>query len=262
MRSAVSPSGSITMPEVAPGACARDRPIARRPGSTGRPARPRPTRCSRTGSPRAPRRRAWRARGHHDRHRAVRVVEHDLERRARAGARRRRSRSSAGGVELERPGREHDVADVAGERAAEVLAVEQPLDLALRRLVDVAPVGVEEADLDACRDRPAASRTVIPPCGRLLRTWNRVSGTVASSTSSTLTPARLSPPMIARFSARAIRLVSRLVVTTDALLQRGAVGHREADRDLGRDVDVGEPARRRAGRTACARRGSPTRSTR
>ena len=54
-----------------------------------------------------------------------------------------------GRVELERAGREHDVADVAGERAPEVLAVEQPLDLALRRLVDVAPVVVEEADLDA-----------------------------------------------------------------------------------------------------------------
>ena len=52
------------------------------------------------------------------------------------------------GVELERPGREHDVADVARERPAVVLAVEQPLDLALGRLVDVAAVAVEEADLD------------------------------------------------------------------------------------------------------------------
>ena len=55
---------------------------------------------------------------------------------------------------------------------------------------------------------------MIPPCGLGFRTWNRVSGTVASSTSSTLTPERLSPPMIDRFSARATRLVSRRVVTT------------------------------------------------
>ena len=52
----------------------------------------------------------------------------------------------------------------------------------------------------------------MPPCDRLLRTWKRVSGTVASSMSSTLTPERLMPAMIARLSARAMRLVSRLVV--------------------------------------------------
>ena len=52
----------------------------------------------------------------------------------------------------------------------------------------------------------------MPPCDRLLRTWKRVSGTVASSMSSTLTPERLMPAIIARFSARAMRLVSRLVV--------------------------------------------------
>ena len=55
----------------------------------------------------------------------------------------------------------------------------------------------------------------MPPWDSPLRTWNRVNGTVASSTSSTLTPARLSPPITARFSARATRLVSRLVVTTE-----------------------------------------------
>ena len=52
----------------------------------------------------------------------------------------------------------------------------------------------------------------MPPCERLLRTWKRVSGTVASSMSSTLTPERLMPAMSARLSARAMRLVSRLVV--------------------------------------------------
>src|SRR5581483_4402110 len=40
---------------------------------------------------------------------------------------------------------------VAGERAPVVLAVEQPLDLPLRPLVDVPPVGIEEADLDGVR---------------------------------------------------------------------------------------------------------------
>ena len=48
--------------------------------------------------------------------------------------------------------------------------------------------------------------------------------------------------MIARLSARGERLVSRLVRDDRALLQRGAVGHREAHRDLGGDVDVGEAA--------------------
>ena len=52
----------------------------------------------------------------------------------------------------------------------------------------------------------------MPPCERLLRTWKRVSGTVASSMSSTLTPDRLMPAMSARLSARAMRLVSRLAV--------------------------------------------------
>ena len=82
----------------------------------------------------------------------------------------------------------------------------------------------------------------MPPCDGSLRTWKRVSGTVASSMSSTLTPERLSPPISARLSARATRLVSRLVRDGGALRQRGAVGHREPDRDLGVDVDVGEAA--------------------
>ncbi len=56
-----------------------------------------------------------------------------------------------------------------------------------------------------------------PALARLLRTWNRVTGTVASSMSSTLMPARFSPPITARLSARAARLVSRLTVTTEPL---------------------------------------------
>ena len=132
----------------------------------------------------------------------------------RSQTRRRRRSLQRGGVELDRTGREHDVADVARERAAEVFAVEQPLDLALRAFVDVGAVVVDEADLDAVGS-PDASRTLMPPCARWLRTWKRVSGTVASSRSITCTPLRLSPAMIARFSARAERLVSRLVQTTE-----------------------------------------------
>ena len=54
-----------------------------------------------------------------------------------------------GRVVLHRARREPDVADVAGEGAPEVLAVEQALDLALRAFVDVGALLVDEADLDA-----------------------------------------------------------------------------------------------------------------
>ena len=47
------------------------------------------------------------------------------------------------------------------------------------------------------------------------RTWKRVTGTVATSRSSTLTPAALQPTMMARLSTRAARLVSREVVTVE-----------------------------------------------
>ena len=43
--------------------------------------------------------------------------------------------------------------------------------------------------------------------------WNRVTGTVAASRSSTLTPAALQPTMMARLRTRAARLVSRELVT-------------------------------------------------
>ena len=45
------------------------------------------------------------------------------------------------------------------------------------------------------------------------RTMNRVTGTEATSRSSTLTPAALSPAIIARLSMRAERLESREVMT-------------------------------------------------
>src|SRR6202034_4116366 len=59
----------------------------------------------------------------------------------------------------------------------------------------------------------AASRTVTPPQLEVLRMWWRMTGTVATSRSPTLTPAALEPTMIARLSMRAVRLVSREAVT-------------------------------------------------
>ena len=59
--------------------------------------------------------------------------------------------SKAGGVLLEGPGREADVADLRGQHAAEVLPDEQPLDLALRVLGDVDAVVVEEPHHDRLR---------------------------------------------------------------------------------------------------------------
>ncbi len=90
---------------------------------------------------------------------------------------------------------------------------------------------------------------------------NRVTGTLATSRSITFTPAALSPAIIARFSMRAERLESREVTTVSPLRERGAVGHRETRRELGRDVDVGEPGDAVAPEERCARRVTPTRST-
>ena len=57
-----------------------------------------------------------------------------------------------------------------------------------------------------------------PSVAASLRTWKRVSGTVWSSRSMTCTPLRFRPAMNARLSARAVRLVSRLVQTTAPFL--------------------------------------------
>ncbi len=57
-----------------------------------------------------------------------------------------------------------------------------------------------------------ARRTVAPPRLAEVRMWCRVTGTVATSRSSTFTPAALQPTIIARFSTRAARLVSREAV--------------------------------------------------
>ena len=118
---------------------------------------------------------------------------------------------------LEGPGREADLADLAGQGPPEVLPVEQPLDLALAALGDVEAVAVEEPHdhrlrvvLDeADRDAPTALGW---------RARKRVTGTDATSRSSTLTPAALMPAIIARFSMRADRDESRDVMTVDSFL--------------------------------------------
>src|ERR1700722_4842646 len=58
-----------------------------------------------------------------------------------------------------------------------------------------------------------ARRTVTPAMLADEVIWNRVTGTVAASRSSTLTPAALQPTMMARLSTRAALLVSLEVVT-------------------------------------------------
>ena len=58
-----------------------------------------------------------------------------------------------------------------------------------------------------------------------------------------------------------MRLVSRLVVMVAPFGIDVLYAMRQAHRDLGVDVDVGEARARRADRTGCGRRGSPTRST-
>ena len=79
-----------------------------------------------------------------------------------------------------------------------------------------------------------ASRTVIPPRLAEVRTWWRVTGTVATSRSSTLTPAALQPTMTARFSTRAARLVSREAVIAGPLsrVEAQAIDRRTASSGL------------------------------
>ena len=108
---------------------------------------------------------------------------------------------------------------------------------------------------------PAARLTVIPPCARSVRTWKRVSGAVASSRSITLMPARFKPAMIARFNARAVRLVSRLVVTTEPF--GSDVPYASARRTATSEVmsTLASPRTPRRPNSVRAR-ASPTRSTR
>ena len=101
------------------------------------------------------------------------------------------------------------------------------------------PARVEEAD-DHAVGSSWCSRTVSPPNARGERTRNRVTGTLATSRSSTSTPAALSPAIIARFSIRAARLESRDVTTVVPLRSDVPYAIASFDRQLGRDVDVGE----------------------
>ncbi len=95
--------------------------------------------------------------GHHEAGRAEGVVEDELEV-GLAGAGQVDRLDERGGVVLERPWREADVADLAGQDPAEVLAVEEALDLSLGDLVDVEAVLVEEPDHHRLQGRrgPAA----------------------------------------------------------------------------------------------------------
>ena len=67
-----------------------------------------------------------------------------------------------------------------------------------------------------------------------------------------MSPAAFSPTITARFSMRAERDESRDVVTVAALRQPGGEGHRHPRRELGREVDVGEPGRPHAAEEALA----------
>ena len=84
-------------------------------------------------------------------------------------------------------------------------------------------------------------RTVMPPCDVPLRTWKRVSGTVASSRSSTLMPERLRPLINPRLRAHAETAGVTARADRGTLRQHGAVRHRQPCDDLGADVDVREP---------------------
>ena len=233
----VSPSGSMTMPRsLADGAHELADPLDALEPVVGTP--PRPRRRERVDGEDVCAD-LCEHRRHDQRRRTERVVEHHLERPlaqpALVDARLERGR-----VVLERAGREHDVADVAGERAAEVLALEQPLDLALPRFVDVATLVVEDADLHAVRvprREPHGDATVghrVPH----LEPGQRDRGQ--------LDVLDVHPGQVQPADDRALQRsghAARVAARRDhrALLERRAVGHRQPGRDLGRDVDVGEP---------------------
>ena len=117
-----------------------------------------------------------------------------------------------GGVELEGARRVADVADLRRQGPPELLSVVEPLDLALPGLGDVDAVLVEEADHhrlgvlleEADRDAARGSAPSAP--------GSASPGTVATSRSSTFTPAALQPTIMARLSTRAARDVSREAV--------------------------------------------------
>src|SRR5262249_31319973 len=127
-----------------------------------------------------------------------------------------------------------------GERPPVVLAVEQPLDLALGGLVDVSPVGVEEPDLDRVGVAGGQPHGDPAPRGAVphLEPGQRHRGEldVLDVGAGEVQAADDGPLQRPRGPAR---------VTAGgdggALLERGAVCRRDADRHLGGHVDVRQP---------------------
>ena len=153
-------------------------------------------------------------------------------------------------VQLARPRREDDVADLVGEHAAEVLAVIEPLDPLLSRLVDVDAVGVEEADDDGlgvipveADDEPAPIRAGadVEPRERKRRGFEVLD----------VQPRRVEPDDRGALQHPGrTRRVPRSCHRR-APRQRRGVRHRDPHDELGRQVDVGEardpsPAEERA----------------
>ena len=191
-------------------------------------------------------------RRHHDRRGAGRVVEHDLERRF-LEARAVDALLERGRVELDRSGREHDVADVARERAAVVLAV-----TAAARCLRCVPSSMSRPSASKKRSSTlsassGASRTVIPPRDSPLRTWKRVSGHGRE-----LDVLDVGAGEVETGDHRALQRAgdpAGVAARGDdrARLQRRAVGHRGAHRDLGGDRRRSPGPGSPAGRTACGR---------
>ena len=143
-------------------------------------------------------------RRHDERRGAVRVVEHHLEPALAQPARvdaalrapRCRTRASGAGTRCRRCRRRTRGGSPRGAAAARSCA---------GVLASMSRPSVSKKRISTLLGSSGASRTVMPPSRREFRTWNRVSGTVASSTSSTLTPERFSPPMIDALRARGRR---------------------------------------------------------
>ena len=167
---------------------------------------------------------------HHERGRAVGVVDHDLEP-GRGDGRDVDGALEGDRVVLEGPRREADVADLGGEDPPEVLPVEQPLDLALGVLGDVGAVGVEEADDDRLRvalDEPHGEAT-----GLARRTGDEAGDRHGRDLEVHHVDARGVEPGHHRPLEHPGR-AARVTRGDDgvALAQRGAVGHRDPRREL------------------------------
>ncbi len=140
---------------------------------------------------------------------------------------------------LERPRGEADVADLAGEHPAEVLAVEQPRDLALGVLGDVEALVVEEPDDHRLRvvvhqpDGDATDAGGTPHDEA--RHGHRRDLEVLDVDAGGVEAGHHRPLQHARRPARVAR-------GDDArpLLEHRSVGHGDLGGELGRDVDIGQ----------------------